>query len=229
MVKVNIATPRRRLIMFLLLIARFIRTITAYPYGRHRQLYAVLLLICTVHVASGHAKGKATPAAFSFPGSSKQTPSLSGQLLATYKEIPGAKNDAFQYIFSLSDRSGNQLEQHPFARNIEGAWSPQSERVYLNDFMGSTQIDCLVWKQGDNKLSSLTEILLYDPNSGPIEEAGAKPPETPQNSRFELTCDGWSAEDKISVSVEGYTWAGGQFKYKLLFDPNSKKFSLNWK
>ena len=215
--------------MFVVLAAGLNRTMTAYPYGRYKKLCAFLFLICTVPIAIGQAKTNKTPKVFSFPGSSKQAPSVSGQFLATYKEIPAAQNDAFQYLFSIRDRSGNQLEQHTFTRSIEGAWSPHSERIYLNDFMGSTQIDCLVWRQGDNRLSSLTEILLYDPNSGPTEADGAKPPETPKNSRFELTCDGWTAEDKILVSLDGSTWAGGQFKYKLLFDPKLEKFSWNWK
>lgn len=99
--------------------------------------------------------------------------------------------------------------------------------LYLNDFLGSTQIDCFVWTPQNRALSSLTEALLRDPNSGPVEGRGAKPPETPENSRFELTCDGWKSKDNVLVNIEGTTWAGGQFNYKLVYDLVLKQFNWN--
>ena len=68
-------------------------------------------------------------------------------------------------------------------------------------------------------------MLLNDPKSGPDEAGGAKPPETPENSRFELTCEGWMPQDKLSVNLEGDTWAGGHFKYRFVYDVRARRFN----
>lgn len=194
--------------------------------GRKRSC-ARLLLVCIALLITAEAQSRKDQATFSFPGETDRAPSTAGHLIATYKEIRTAPDSAKRYLLSIMDASGNRLVQYTFTRSIQGTWSPYSERIYLNDFMGSTQIDCFVWSRADERLTSLTDVLLHDPNSGPIQGRGAKPPETPENSRFELTCGEWMAKDKILVSLEGDTWAGGQFRYKLVYDLQTKKFSWN--
>jgi len=185
------------------------------------RLFAVILLLLTPFSPAQTPKQMI----FSFPANTDRMPSAVGHFLATYKEIPTKPDSVKQYLFSITDTFGKPLAQHSFNRSIEGAWSPYSEQVYANDFMGSAQIDCLVWGAGGERLTSLTEVLLHDPNSGPIEGGGAKPPETPENSRFELTCHGWAAKDKVLLDVTGDTWAGGEFKYRLVYDLRAKRFS----
>jgi hypothetical protein len=184
-----------------------------------------LLLICIVLLAAAFAQSRENQAVFSFPGDTDRVHSATGDLLARYTKIYESQDSANQYLFSITDTAGNRLAQLNFTRSIEGMWSPYGESLYLNDFIGSTRIDCFVWSSADKHLMSLTEILMRDPSSGPIEGGGAKPPETPENSRYELTCEGWRAQDRVSISLEGDTWAGGQFKYKLIYDLRTKKFS----
>jgi hypothetical protein len=171
------------------------------------------------------AQTKKEHRAFSFPSNINRMHSSTSNLFAAYLEIPSAQNSTKQYLLSIMDDDGNHLAQHSFTRSVEGMWSPFGGQLFLNDFIGSSQIDCLVWNRTDARLTSLTEILLHDPNSGPIEGRGAKPPENPDNSRFELTCQEWKDMDKVLVRLEGNTWAGGDFTYKLVYDLRAKKFS----
>lgn len=188
----------------------------------HRISFIAFLCICIVLGSTVFAQSHQLQAGFSFPGDSNRVHSATGNYWATYKQSSTSQDE---YSFLIADGAGNPLVQRTFTRSVEGAWSPYSDQLYLNDFLGSTQVDCLVWVPGNRGLSSLTETLLREPHSGPIEGRGAKPPETPENSRYELTCQGWRAKDKVSVSLEGTTWAGGQYKYKLVYDVQSRKFS----
>lgn len=171
--------------------------------------------------SQAHARSKLS---FSFPDAAEPVRSSAGVLFATYTQEAIAQDSVTRYLFSITDQGGTRLVQHNFSRSVEGAWSPYGDQIFLNDFMGSTQIDCLVWTRGETLFTSLTEMLLRDPNSGPIEGRGAKPPETPENSRYELTCEDWLAKDQVSATLEGTTWAGGQFKYRLIYDLRAKKF-----
>jgi hypothetical protein len=200
------------------------RQMTRLIKSGHRILKLVVL--CDLLAAFGLSYGQSSQShqTFSFPGEVRRVPSVTGQFSAAYKESASSNED---FLFSINDQTGKAIVQHSFARSVEGAWSTVGANLYLNDFLGSTQIDCFVWTPQSRGLSSLTEALLRDPESGPVEGRGAKPPETPQNSRFELTCDGWKSKDKIIVNVEGTTWAGGQFKYKLVYDLVVKRFNWN--
>lgn len=175
-------------------------------------------------VSVTYAQSSTPPGTFSFPGGVSSVLSVTGRFSAEYKQSEKSDED---FDFSIKDQTGKIAVRHSFTRSVEGAWSPTDENIYLNDFLGSTQIDCYVWNPESKGLWSLTEALLRDPKSGPIEGRGAKPPETPHNSRYELTCDGWKSKNKVLVNVEGTTWAGGQFKYKLVYDLIIKQFSWN--
>ena len=179
--------------------------------------YLISLASVIVLLAAASAQSRPFRAGFSFPGSTNHVHSNKGDLSASYTVVR-ATDDENQYTFAINDLAGRALIEHKFTRNIEGMWSPFTQSLYVNDFMGSTQIDCFVWSDGDNRLFSLTDTLLHDPHSGPVEGHGAKPPETPQNSRFELTCGRWVAKNKVSVRLEGTTWAGGDFKYQMFYD-----------
>jgi hypothetical protein len=175
--------------------------------------------------ASMFAQTRREQQAFSFPGKIDRVHSAIGNLFAAYSEVSAAQNPIKEYRFLIVGNDGNRLVQQDFTRSVEGMWSPFGEQLFVNNFIGSSQIDCLVWSRTDAHLISLTEVLLHDPNSGPIEGRGAKPPESPENSRFELICREWKDIDKVLVSLEGDTWAGGEFKYKLIYDLKARKFS----
>jgi hypothetical protein len=167
---------------------------------------------------------------FSFPGPSSKAVSDSGRLNAAYRELPSSPDSANEYKLSIVDAGGRNLAQHTFTRSVEGAWQPNKDRVFINDYMGSTQIDCLLWggeTSGGKGFISLTKLLLSDPKSGPIEGRGSKPPETPANSRFELVCEGWNTTGDIRITLTGNTWAGGHFEYRLRFDPTKQVFNWN--
>jgi len=191
-----------------------------------RLTLSAVAILCSLSTSFGliHAQSSQRSLSFNFPGDTSRVPSTAGQFSAIYKQSAKSPDD---FVFSIEDRTGKALVEHTFSRSVEGAWSHADANLYLNDFLGSTQIDCFVWIPQSKSLSSLTDALLRDPKSGPIEGRGAKPPETPENSRFELTCDGWKSKDKLLVNVEGTTWAGGQFKYKLVYDLLLKRFNWN--
>jgi len=191
-----------------------------------RSTLTVIGIVCSLLASFGasYPQSGKDQLSFNFPGDQSRSVSAVGQFSAEYKQSVKSQDD---FIFLVKDQSRKAVAEHAFSRSVEGAWSQTAANLYLNDFLGSTQIDCFVWTPQSRGLSSLTEALLRDPQSGPIEGRGAKPPETPQNSRFELTCDGWKSKDKVLVNVEGTTWAGGQFKYKLVYDLMLKRFSWN--
>jgi hypothetical protein len=210
--------------MFTRLVSRS-RGLTWLAFWRGQRKSCVCLLCILILLSSnGFAQSQKERNVFSFPGRTGHVRSAKGDFLAAYSEV-SKPQDSAQYQFSISDASGNRLVRHDFTRSVEGAWARQSDRLYLNDFMGSTRIDCFVWTNGDNRLASLTDLLLHDPSSGPVEGHGAKPPETPENSRFELTCGSWKGENKLAVRLEGTTWAGGDFKYAFVYDFQTKRFS----
>ncbi len=186
---------------------------------------ALCMLIALLTVAS--AQSHHSKMSFTYPDNKARVRSGSGALFAVYKPEITAPNSGRSYVFSIIDSRGTPLAQHDFHRSVEGAWSQYSDQIFLNDFMGSTQIDCLVWNPGEKVFTSLTDTLVRDPNSGPIEGQGQKPPETPQNSRYELMCTNWIAKNQVSVRPEGTTWAGGQFVYRLVYDVRLRKF--RWK
>lgn len=185
-----------------------------------------IVIVCCLLASFGvsYAQSGQGQRSFNFPGDPSRVSSAAGQFSVEYKQ--SVKSQA-EFMFSVRNQTGKAVTEHAFSRSVEGAWSQTDANLYLNDFLGSTQIDCFVWTPQSNGLLSLTEALLRDPQSGPIEGLGAKPPETPQNSRFELTCDGWKSKDKVLVNMEGTTWAGGQFKYKLVYDLMLKRFNWN--
>ncbi len=191
-----------------------------------RSTLIVIVIVCSLLASFGigYCQSGQAQRSFNFPGDQSRSSSAAGQFAAEYKQSVKSQDE---FIFSVKDQTGKAIAEHAFSRSVEGAWSQTGANLYLNDFLGSTQIDCFVWTPQSRGLSSLTEALLRNPQSGPIEGRGAKPPETPQNSRFELTCDAWKSKDRVLVNVEGTTWAGGQFKYKLLYDFTLKRFSWN--
>ena len=193
---------------------------------QRRSTLTVIVIVCILLASFcvSYAQSGQNQRSFNFPGDPSRISSAAGHFSAEYKRSVKSQDE---FIFSVKDQSGKAAAEHAFSRSVEGAWSQTAANLYLNDFLGSTQIDCFVWTPQSKSVSSLTEALFRDPQSGPIEGRGAKPPETPQNSRFELTCDGWKSKDKVLVNVEGTTWAGGQFKYKLVFDFMLKRFSWN--
>lgn len=201
------------------------RRLTWLAFWQEQKKSSVrLLCVLILLLSNGVAQSQKERNVISFPSSTRQVRSAKGDFLAAYSEV-SKPQDSTQYQFSISDASGNRLVQHDFTRSVEGAWARKSDRLYLNDFIGSTRIDCFVWTNGDNRLASLTDLLLHDPSSGPVEGHGAKPPETPENSRFELTCGSWKGDNKLAVRLEGTTWAGGDFKYTFVYDLQTKRFS----
>jgi hypothetical protein len=194
---------------------------------RHLGRCVRLVVLCLAMCVTAAAQSGKPQVGFAFPGDLHEVRSPGGNLRATYADVASPPDEAVQYLFSIVDAHGRSLAHLSFIRAVKGLWAPDGERLYLNYFMGSTQIDCLVWSPGDSRLASLTESLLHDPKSGPVEGFGNKPPETPENSRFRLTCDGWRTADRISVTLEGVTWAGGQFKYELIYDIDTRKFNLD--
>ncbi len=196
------------------------------PSIHWRSALNLIVIVCSFLASFGtsYAQSGQGQRAFNFPGNPSRVPSADGQFSAGYKQSVKSQDE---FIFSVMDQTGKTVAEHAFSRSVEGAWSQIASNLYLNDFLGSTQIDCFVWTPQSGSLSSLTEALFRDPQSGPVEGRGAKPPETPHNSRFELTCDGWKSKTKVLVNVEGTTWAGGQFKYKLVYDLMLKRFNWN--
>jgi len=187
---------------------------------------SVIVVAFIILVPFGISSAQSVPGSpsFNFPGSPIRVSNASGNFSAVYK--PSAKSDG-DFVFSVEDKTGKSVVEHIFSRSVDGEWSSTGASLYLNDYLGSTQIDCFVWMPQSKGLLSLTEVLLRDPKSGPIQGRGAKPPETPENSRYELTCHGWKSDNQVLVDLEGTTWAGGQFKYKLLYDLKQKQFKWN--
>ena len=195
-------------------------------FMRRLVILSVIVVVFIILAPFGISSAQSVPGSrtFNFPGNPSRVSTATGNFSAVYK--PSAKSDG-DFVFSVEDEAGKSVVEHIFSRSVDGAWSSTGASLYLNDYLGSTQIDCFVWMPQSKGLLSLTEVLLRDPKSGPIQGRGAKPPETPENSRYELTCDGWKSDSQVLVGIEGTTWAGGQFKYKLVYDLNRKQFNWN--
>jgi hypothetical protein len=200
-----------------------------WSFCLHKNTLAVLALMGTAAFSISSARAQEQQLTFSFPGSDTKIPSGSRQLTATYKELPSPPDAANEYELDIVNRSGTDLVQHFFTRSVQGTWSPRSDNVFVNDYLGSTQIDCLVWQKSksSHKFVSLTDLLIHDPHSGPVQGRGVKPPETPQNSRYELVCKSWDAGDNIKLELSGNTWAGGHFDYRLIYNALTRRFSWN--
>jgi hypothetical protein len=163
---------------------------------------------------------------FSYPSIGSRFRSPETGFSISFSKLPDGSGDDYNYKLSIFDDKGIAIVQHQFMRQIKGEWSSSGSELYFNDFLGSTQIDCFIWNQSSSSksLDSLTDILLNDPNSGPKRGNGEKPPETPKNSRFELTCEGWERNGNIRVSLTGDTWAGGHFDYRFVYSPSKHYF-----
>ncbi|MTK63111.1 MAG: hypothetical protein F8N15_00855 [Methanobacterium sp.] len=184
-------------------------------------LTLAMIVVSTFQIAWAGDRGEK----FSYPGIDNRFAAPGAKFDISFVTRPEGQNDDYNYDFSIIDKNGNALIQHPFLREIEGEWFSSGNQLYFNDYLGSTQIDCFVWEgRAPKSLVSLTDILLNDPSSGPKQGNNTKPPETPQNSRFEMTCEGWNQNGDIRVNLTGDTWAGGHFNYIFVYSPSKRYF-----
>lgn len=164
---------------------------------------------------------------FSFPSGSARSSSVSGALVASYKD-PGVDEDGIHaYRFSIYNSKGPEVSGFTFLRSVEGAWSDSGDVLFVNNYIGSNVTDCLVLEAESNqfRFESLTNILNNKIQSGPMGDLNIKPPENPNNSHYYLTCDGWLDGHSLKVTLSGTTDAGGDFKYRFVFDAAAEKFT----
>jgi hypothetical protein len=165
---------------------------------------------------------------FEFPSKIMKVPSSSGALIASYAD-PGADEDGVHnYRFSILNSKRQELAGFTFLRSVDGSWYDSSDRLFVNNYIGSNTTDCFFLKiKGIQvNLQSLTGVLVSRKGSGPVGVSGIKPPENPNNSHYYLRCDGWIGKDLLRVTLTGTTDAGGYFKYNFIFDLNKEKFGL---
>jgi hypothetical protein len=165
---------------------------------------------------------------FTFPGKPASVSSQSGALSARYSD-PGVNPDGIhEDRFSIADANGRELVGFSFLRSVRGAWSADKDTLFVNNFTGSNDSDCLVTRTSNEtvRLVSLTDILINDPHSGPVEVGKIKPPENPGNSHYYLRCEKWLSPSMIAVILDGHTDAGGYFKYQFHYNVDKKRFDL---
>ena len=126
--------------------------------------------------------------------------------------------DTGEYIATIRNREGKGIIHHKYEAGIDGAWSSRRDALFINDRLGSTQIDCLMWAAGKPwKLASLTtaaEKGFIDINGVPRQLPLS---ERPGRARFALTCDGWTGSS-IKADLDGETWSGQAFSYQFSYD-----------
>lgn len=165
---------------------------------------------------------------FKFPGSQRQIVSPSGKALLIVRRVDQSAATPNLRVIDLEDRTGRIRASYEFDRRIDGQWSSMGDTLFVNDYQGSDTADCVVpFLMGDNeRFTSLTKILIENKDSGPVDVQGIKPPETPDNSHYYLTCSKWINETVIAVELRGVTLAGGEFRYEFRFDTLKKRFEL---
>ena len=114
---------------------------TCFARSWRLRVLIALFWSCVAFGSPAYAQAGQSKGTFSFPGDTDQVRSNAGQFWAGYKQSSGSEDG---YSFVISDRLGKIIVQRSFMRSVEGAWSPDSANLYVNDFLGSTQIDCLV-------------------------------------------------------------------------------------
>jgi hypothetical protein len=160
---------------------------------------------------------------FTYPGSAPMVRSPTGKLSITVAR----RSDDDPWQLRLF-RGAQIVGTHEFDRWVDGNWSPSGRSVFVNDYEGSDTFDCLIpeTRLRRSGFLSLATILQNNPSSGPVGVRSVKPPETPRNSHYYLTCQKWVDDTHIDVRLEGITLAGGQFSYALIFDTALSRFEL---
>ena len=191
------------------------------------------ILIVPLHTALGQEPPKSLT--FDFPGAIQSVSSSSGKVVATFRDSGLNGSGGHDYRFMVTDKHGHERARISFDHSVDGQWSNIGDILYVNDHRGPGQSDCYVLKSDAGKMSllSLTDILVNKPESGIQElhetivpKENIKPPETPANSEYYMSCKRWASPHAIAVVLDGKTYAGGDFKYIMTFDIETMRFAL---
>ena len=205
----------------------------------------LLLIFCGLILASAGvaalARSDAPPLHFDFPKradrvSSDRVSSASNKLAVTYKDPGPNESGGHDYRFSVVDRRNHELAGLNFDHSVDGQWTASSDVLFVNDHRGPGASDCFILKKGATGfvLQSLTDVMVNNPKSGiqtvndprVSAQENIKPPETPANSEYYMTCSEWIEPHVINVILNGRTDAGGEFKYDMKFDIDTGRFAI---
>ena len=166
------------------------------------------LLLCAAlslaPVASSHAAAVVT-----FPGSTRQALSPDGRFAVLNMD----RDEEPNHVLSLHDKKqGSRFPIFPYRRHVDVSWSKDSKFFFVNDYAESDLADCVVASVDDHKQRKM---------SATLQEEILDFMRGFKGSHLYVTCDAWSPNDDLAVSVWGS--GDGSPKRRFLFNARSGK------
>lgn len=166
--------------------------------------------------------------AFSFPSiTAPVNESPSGRFSASYTSDSRETDGGPTSRLLVRNLRGSVVAELSFDRSVGGHWS-QSDSLFVNNFIGSNLVDCLVMDVDKRQpaLVSLLDVLQRARRPGTPAGIVAESPDT---AHFYLSCQRWMDENAVAVRISGYTdfelGSGQPFEYQLVYDVRSGGFT----
>jgi hypothetical protein len=152
--------------------------------------------------------------AVTFPGPANEARAPSGGMAVTYFDPGANEHDFHEYSLKLQYPDGRSDEVLVFTRTAEVSWSPDGKAFSVTNHITDDVADCYVVTPGSGRFDkiSLTEVVTKGRYPAPAWALQ-------HSAHAAVTCDGWTAPDKLRFALEG---AGGDsprgFHYAFVYD-----------
>ena len=162
---------------------------------------------------------------FSYPDDRAPVVSPTGTWMANYHR----EADDKPLRFAVQDADGKEVAGFDVQRVVDGAWQPNSNNLYVNDFTGSNSGDCMILTQAEDGKRAFASLraALNAPESVAKEFEWIKPAQLGEDAHYYLSCTKWADGGKIDFVVSGHTYAAnGAFKYFMQYDLAQRSFKF---
>lgn len=108
-------------------------------------------------------------------------------------------------------KTKQQVRLYPYNRHVDVSWAPDSRHLFINDFAGSDNADCIIYNVLTKKLVSVASILHKNKFANSLMN---------DNGHVYVTCSNWIANKGVDVQISGYgTYSPNGFSdaYKYIF------------
>lgn len=179
-------------------------------------VFIVTSVLCVPSTASLAADQPLSP--ITFPGNITSTTSPSGHYEVRIRRILDQYGEP-AYTLSVRDPSHN-IRQNilTFDRSVVLKWRPNADGFFLTNYAASNFTDCLVaipkYSDKNGRMVELRSMIERISRRHQLHI-----PYNIENSHYYVTCDDWSGDDRILISLSGRRDEDAkEFSYELKYD-----------